>query len=153
MSKGTFTDKDHKPAENEIFDVIAFSWPLWDNLTDFIEDNYNIKGEFKFYGKNFGWALRYRKSGRVLISLYPGNEGFMVQIILNGDEVKKALELDLDLETRKVIVETAPIREGKWIYLEMGSDTSLNDIKKLIMVRSALKKSTQLLKNYNNSLR
>jgi hypothetical protein len=34
MSKGTFTDKDHKPAENEIFDVIAFSWPLWDNLTD-----------------------------------------------------------------------------------------------------------------------
>jgi hypothetical protein len=65
----------------------------------------------------------------------------MVQIILNGDEVKKALELDLDLETRKVIVETAPIREGKWIYLEMGSDTSLNDIKKLIMVRSALKKA------------
>jgi Protein of unknown function (DUF3788) len=62
----------------------------------------------------------------------------MVQIILNGDEVKKALELDLDLETRKIINETAPIREGKWIYLKLGPDTSLNDIKKLIRVRSPL---------------
>ncbi|MGB8232962.1 MAG: DUF3788 family protein [Methanobacterium sp.] len=140
MSKGTFTNKNHKPTENEIFDVIALYRPLWDNLIDFIGHNYNIKGEFKFYGKNFGWALRYRKSGRVLISLYPGKKGFMIQIILNGDEIKKALKLDLDSETRKVIDETNPIREGKWIYLEVGPDTSLNDIKKLIMVRSTIKK-------------
>ena len=101
MSKGTFTNKNHKPTESEIFDVIALYRPLWDNLTDFIVDNYNIKGEFKFYGKNFGWALRYRKSGRVLISLYPGKKGFMIQIILNGDEIKKALKLDLDQKQEK----------------------------------------------------
>lgn len=64
----------------------------------------------------------------------------MIQIILNGDEIKKALKLDLDSETRKVIDETNPIREGKWIYLEVGPDTNLNDIKKLIMVRSTIKK-------------
>jgi len=139
MSKGAFTDKNHKPSENEVYDVITLSRHLWNNLIDFIGDNYNIKGEFKFYGKNFGWALRYRKSGKVLTSLYPRKEGFMVQIILNGDEIKEALKLDMNLETRKIINETVPIREGKWIYLEVGPDTRLNDIKKLIQIRSPLK--------------
>jgi hypothetical protein len=139
MSKGIFTDKNHEPTEEEIFDAISSATPLWDSLISFIETNYKIKGEFKFYGKNFGWALRYRKSGRVLISIYPGKDEFVVQIILNGEEVEKALQLDITPETRKIIVENPPIREGKWIYLKITPDTSLADIKNLILVRSPIK--------------
>ena len=72
MSKGIFIDKNDKPTENEVFAAISSAKPSWDDLISFIETNYKIEGEFKFYGKNFGWALRYRKSGKVLISIYPG---------------------------------------------------------------------------------
>jgi hypothetical protein len=113
---------------------------LWDNLVNFIENNYKIKGEFKFYGKNFGWALRYRKSGKVLISIYPGKEEFMVQIILNGKEVKNALKLNIAPETKKIIKGKPSVREGKWIYLPVIPDMNLTDIKKLILVRSPIKK-------------
>ena len=95
MSKGIFTDKNHKPTEEEVCKSISTTKPLWNNLISFIESNYKIKGEFKFYGKNFGWALRYRKSGKVLISIYPREDEFMVQIILNGKEVENALKLDI----------------------------------------------------------
>jgi hypothetical protein len=135
MSKGIFTDKSYKPAEKEVFESISSVKPLWDDLISFIEDNYKIKGEFKFYGKNFGWALRYRKSGKVLISIYPGKDEFVVQIILNGKEVEKALQLDITQETKKIIIEKPPIREGKWIYLKVTPDTGLMDIKNLILVR------------------
>lgn len=139
MSKGIFTDKSHKPAEKEVFESISSVKPLWDDLISFIEDNYKIKGEFKFYGKNFGWALRYRKSGKVLISIYPGKDEFVVQIILNGKEVEKALQQDINQEINKIIIEKPPIREGKWIYLKVTPDTGLMDIENLILVRSPIK--------------
>ncbi len=139
MSKGTFTDKMHEPAEEEIFETLSAVKPLWDELISFIEDNYKITGEFKFYGKNFGWAIRYRKFGRVLISMYPGNNEFMVQIILNGKEVQNALKLDLASGTEKIIEETNPIREGKWFYLKVTPDMDLTDIENLISVRSPIK--------------
>lgn len=140
MSKGIFTDKSHRPTEKEVFKVISSAKLLLDSLINFVEDNYKITGEFKFYGKNFGWALRYRKSGRVLISLYPGKDEFLAQIILNGKEVDKALKMDISQKTRKVIIETPSIREGKWIYLKVTPETSLMDIKNLILIRSPLKK-------------
>lgn len=139
MSKGIFVDKSHEPTENEVFKAISSTKPLWDNLISFIENNYKIKGEFKFYGKNFGWALRYRKSGRVLISIYPGKDEFTGQIILNENQVKEALKSDLSQKTREMIENTAPIREGRWLYLKIASNTDIYDIKKLISVRSSIK--------------
>jgi len=139
MSKGIFIDKNDKPTENEVFAAISSAKPSWDDLISFIEINYKIEGEFKFYGKNFGWALRYRKSGKVLISIYPGKDEFMVQIILNGKEVENALQLDITPETRKIIIEKPPIREGKWIYLKVTPNMNLMDIKNLILVRSPMK--------------
>lgn len=139
MSKGIFTEKIHEPSEDEIFEALLSVKPLWDDLREFIEDNYKISGELKFYGKNFGWALRYRKSGRVLVSMYPGSGEFIVQIILNGKEVEKAMELDLEPDTMKVIVDTDPIHEGKWIYINVTSETDLSDVEDLISVRSPLK--------------
>ncbi|KAF5089122.1 DUF3788 domain-containing protein [Methanobacterium aggregans] len=139
MSKGIFTEKIHEPSEDEIFEALLSVKPLWDDLREFIEDNYKISGELKFYGKNFGWALRYRKSGRVLVSMYPGSGEFIVQIILNGKEVEKAMELDLEPDTMKVIVDTEPIHEGKWIYINVTSETDLSDVEDLISVRSPLK--------------
>ena len=134
MSKGIFTDKNYKPTNEEVLNAISYAKPLWDNLINFIENNYKIKGEFKFYGKNFGWALRYRKSGKVLISLYPGKDEFMIQIILNGIEVENALKLNLTPETTRIIVEQPSIREGKWIYLKITPNSNLQVIQNLILV-------------------
>jgi len=52
MSKGSFTDKNHEPSEDEICEDLASVKPLWNDLREFIEDNYKISGELKFYGKN-----------------------------------------------------------------------------------------------------
>jgi hypothetical protein len=146
MSKGSFTDKNHEPSEDEIFEALASVKPLWNDLREFIEDNYKISGELKFYGKNFGWALRYRKSGRVLVSMYPGINEFTVQIILNGKEVEKAMEMDLEPDTMKIIEETEPIREGKWIYINFTSETGLRDVEDMISVRSPIKRSVKGIK-------
>jgi hypothetical protein len=134
MSRGVFADKEIKPSDNDIDQCLGQVKPLWDNLTCFVTDKYNVQGEFKFYGKNLGWALRYKKSGRVLIALYPGDGEYTVQIILNEEQVKNALSTDISTETRKIIAESRKFREGKWVYVTVPT-TRLEDIKSLIISR------------------
>jgi hypothetical protein len=80
--------------------------------------------------------LRYRKSGRVLIALYPGNEEYTVQIILNKNQIEEVLESNITVETRGMIERTTMIREGKWLYLTVDEERDLDEIKTLIIARS-----------------
>ena len=139
MSKGVFKEKNNKPTDDDIYNSLQEAKPLWESLISFLEDNYQIHGELIFYGKNFGWALRYRKAGRVLIAVYPRKAEFLVQIILNENEIEEVLGSDISPETRKIITETRMIREGKWIYLTVTKEDGLDDIKQLIIARHPLK--------------
>ncbi len=136
MSWGVFTDKEIKPSDNEVYQSLGPAKPLWDSIKRFVEDNYGVQGEFIFYGKNFGWALRYRKSGRVLLALYPGAEEYTVQIILNKEQIEDVLKSDIKSETRELIGRTTMIREGKWLYLKVDEPKSLDEIKIMIAARS-----------------
>lgn len=136
MSWGVFTDKEIKPSDKHVYQSLGGVKPLWDTIVSFVEEKYGVNGEFIFYGKNFGWALRYRKSGRVLIALYPGNEEYTVQIILNKTQIEEVLESNITLETRELIERTTMIREGKWLYLKVDEERDLDEIKTLITARS-----------------
>lgn len=136
MSWGVFTDKEIKPSDKHVYQSLGEVKPLWDNIISFVEEKYRVNGEFIFYGKNFGWALRYRKSGRVLIALYPGKEEYTVQIILNKNQIEEVLTSDISIETREMIERTTMIREGKWLYLNVNEEKDLDEIKTLIIARS-----------------
>jgi hypothetical protein len=137
MSWGVFTNKEIKPSNNDIYQCLGQVKTLWDNITRFVEDKYNVQGELKFYGKNLGWAFRYKKSGRVLIALYPGDGEYTAQLILNKEQIEEVLKLDIRTKTRELIEQTTMIREGKWLYIKVVEETSLDEIKTLIKARSS----------------
>ena len=136
MPIGTFTDKEHKPTTAEIVAAIGSKRPLWENLTSFIEDSYRLKSDFAFYGKNYAWALRFRKVGKALLSLYPGQESFTAQIVISETQVKKALSSGLSRKTNKIIEDAHPYPEGRWLFIKVESEQDLNDIKQFLMVKS-----------------
>jgi hypothetical protein len=76
--------------------------PLWERLTQFIEENYRVKRDFAFYGKNYGWALRFRSGGRALAAFYPGTGSFTVQIIIGQAQLEEALQLRLGAKVRSI---------------------------------------------------
>ena len=80
MSIGAFTDKNHQPTDTEVFETIGPMLQAWQALVQFIRENYRVQEDFKFmYGEKYGWALRFRTSGKLLTSLYPARKGFTVQ--------------------------------------------------------------------------
>ena len=64
MSKGFFTDKTVKPDFTDIINVIGSAGEDWGILHKYLTEDLKLKGEFKFYGVNYGWALRFTKSGK-----------------------------------------------------------------------------------------
>jgi hypothetical protein len=82
MPVGAFVRKQHQPAMREVFASIASRKGLWGDLEKFVAENFRTKRDFVFYGKNHGWALRFRKAGEALLSMYPGEGVLTVQIVL-----------------------------------------------------------------------
>jgi hypothetical protein len=136
MSHGSFTDRSQTPSEDEVITSLSKSRALWDDIVLFIESNYRTKKSYKFYGRNYGWALQFSKSGKALVSLYPGQGEFVAQIILNKEQWEEALSLQMGEETRGLINSTPEIHEGKWIFIKINLKIDAEDAKKLISIRA-----------------
>ena len=100
MSIGAFVDKQHQPTIEAMIVSVRSKQRLWQGLTQFIEENYRVKRDFAFYGKNYGWALRFRSAGRALAAFYPGTDSFTVQIIIGPAQHEEALQLRLGAKVR-----------------------------------------------------
>ena len=109
---------------------------MWDHLIHFIVNNYRVQRDSAFYGKNYGWAVRFRAGGKALLSMYPGKESFIVQIVLSHTGAKQALRLNLGKKVRKVIEEAHQFHEGRWLFIKVESEQDLNDIQQLHLVKS-----------------
>lgn len=137
MNIGVFTDKNHHPTDDEIFNIIGNRITLWTDVIRFISDNYSAVEDFKFlYGKKYGWALRFLLRGKLFTSLYPTEGGFTVQINLSPDAVEQALRMNPGKNVQDAIARANPYPEGRWLFIPVESEDDIRDIKQLLALRS-----------------
>ena len=98
-------NKTSIPNEKFIIDNIGKNSSLWIELQKYLSDNYDFTRETIFYGKKYGWTIRYRKSGKTLCSLFPEVGAFIILIVLGKKEVEKVYsEIDkLNSEVKDVL--------------------------------------------------
>ena len=143
MTIGLFVDKEHQPTAKEVLDVLGAKQALWEGLTQFIADNYPIPGEWNFGGKNYGWNVWYRKSGKTLVTLYPQQQGFMAQIVLGKDQVEQALNLKLGKNVGTILKETPQLHDGRWLFIKVKTAKDVQDIRQLLQVKRRPKPQKQ----------
>ena len=136
MAKGAFTDKEHEPTMEETLATVGSKRALWEDLIQFIADNYGVHGDLRFYGKNYGWALRFRKGGKALLSLYPGQDSFTVQLIVDPTQAEEAFGLDIGKNARKTLEDAHPYPEGRWLFIGVESGQDLADVQRLLVAKS-----------------
>jgi hypothetical protein len=135
MSIGIFLDKENQPTLTEVNKALGPKKSLWEELTCFISDNYPIPGEWNFGGKKYGWNLWYRKSGKTLVSLYPGKGDFVAQIVLGKDQVEQALGLKLGKNVGTVLNETPQLHDGRWLFIHVKTEKDVKDVQQLLQVK------------------
>ena len=141
MSVGIFTDKKHQPAEAEILAAVGPKLAIWQGLINFIREKYPVQEDFKFmYGKNYGWAFRFRIKGQFLTSLYPAEGGFAVQVNLSPQAVEQAISLQPGKNVQRAIARAHPYPEGRWLFIPVESEQDAAEIRQLLALRATSKR-------------
>jgi hypothetical protein len=141
MSVGAFTDKHYRPTDDEVLEMVGPMAAVWRVLIQHLREGYPAEEDFKFlYGKNYGWALRFRIRGKLLASLYPAAGGVTVQVNLGPEAVQQALSMALGENVRGVIERATAYSEGRWLFIPVLGEQDLRDVKALIALRAETKR-------------
>src|SRR3972149_4543082 len=135
MAIGFFVDKVRHPEPNEVMEILGVAYPLWMRIVDYINTCYSMVGDMTYGGKNYGWNLWYRKSGKSLVSLYPQENTFIAQVVLGRDQVEKALALSLGENVSRVLHETPSLHDGRWLFIKVTTETDVADLEKLLLLK------------------
>jgi len=134
-------DNGHEPTESQIQEFV--DTPLWDNLTKYLQQTYNVKPKL-FYsccsmekGLWKGWNVKYKKSGKSLCTLYP-KQGYFLSLVPIGLREMNEAELLMSLcteYTQNLFKQTASGHNGKSLAFDVKNESILNDMKNLIDLR------------------
>ena len=135
-------DKDVRPTEDEIKNTIGKNSFLWSEMRKYLEENYDFVPELVYYGKKYGWTIRYRKSGKTLCSLFPEKDAFTVLVVLGMKEVEKTYSMidKLNSEVRSLFENTEQLRDGRWLWIRVLTKDDIESIKLLLNTKRKPKK-------------
>jgi hypothetical protein len=116
--------------------ALAESRAAWDDLETHVTKTYGLKGLFHFmYGERYGWALCFRRSGRLVLAMYP-NQGFLtVHIILGRAQIATATAMRLPSRISKGLEAAKDYPEGKWPFIPVRSRKAAEELKTLIALK------------------
>jgi len=136
-------DGTHTPVEKEIVDFIGEpAKGAWTRLRRFLKENYDIMPEMIF-DKKHGWDVRYRKSGKTLVTLTPEKGAVRILLVLGREESEKALSMRDELSPKmyKLIEETKQLHDGRWLWIRLFQAKEAEDVEKLLAVKRKPKKT------------
>ena len=136
-------DNAIKPTEKDILYFLEKPASIaWIDLTSFLNINYDFVPETTFYGKKYGWTVRYRRSGKTLCSLFPEKGSFTILLVFGKNEIQKFEELKFEFsqEIVQLYENTKKLHDGKWLWIRVHKSEDLEDVKMLIVIKKKPKK-------------
>ena len=132
--------KYHMPAEPTEKDFLALIGPgagLWTGLRQYLAVNYGgHRPELSVGKKEHDWTIRYRRSGKTLVTLMPEEGGFCALVVLGKEEVAKARKAGLNAAVREVFDKAKQYHDGRWLWIRPKTKGDLTSVKKLIALKS-----------------
>lgn len=142
-------NSDRIPSIEDIKKYIRDAKPLWEELTGYIEEAYQVKHQIDYSKCSLqpGWNVKYKKSGKALCVLYP-MEGYFIVLVVVGakeeEEVKVGMDAGLFTTYVKELYEkSAYSAMGRWLMIEVRDNSVLNDIKHFLGIRVRLKNNNK----------
>ena len=132
-------DPKREPDVRQVVEWIGSrSAARWAELTESIEARYPGVFETKWWygGKQFGWALRYKKS-KSFCNLIPERGRFKVLLVFGADERPKveAVLPELGSHVRDDYSNARTFHDGRWVSAVVDSRKVLADVQRLLEVK------------------
>ena len=132
-------DRTKTPTDQEIIEFIADAKAVkaWKKIQELIETRYDLLKEILYYGDRYGWLVRYRKSRRTIVSLFPERNSFSVLIVYGKKENEKfiAQESDFSSEIVDIFHNTEKLHDGKWLWIRVTEAAFIEHLLNLIAIK------------------
>lgn len=136
MATGVFLDSNGPPARADVVAALGDRLALWDRLTASMEAMYGLEGEPLFGGRDDGWVVRYRRSGRTLLVLMPKAGGFVAHVVIGPKVADGVAALSLEPATRATFDRAKAYPDGRWLWLDVTTEAEARDVERLMMLKS-----------------
>lgn len=132
-------DFSHIPTECEMKEYINND--LWEDFSQYMKNTYNVipKFEFSKCSLEYGWNVKFKKSGKTLCTVYPRENYFTVLVVI-GKKEKETFEniySSLSYDIQQIYKETEEGNNQKWLMIDLeDNDKRYEDVKKIIEIRN-----------------
>ena len=134
-----------EPTEKQMLELLGKKATLWSDLREYLANHYpECIPVFALEGKNKEYTIRYRKSGKTLVTLYPASKSLTVLVVLGRKEVAKveACESKLSNKTRELFRNTNQLHDGRWLWIRPSTQKDIESIKILLNAKRRAKLRT-----------
>jgi len=89
------------------------------------------------FARKHGWNVRYRKSGKTLITLTPEKGAVLVLMVLGKEESKKVLSMRNELSPKvyRLIENAKQLHDGRWLWIRLFQTEDAEDIERLLLIK------------------
>jgi hypothetical protein len=131
-----FPDKDVPPSREELLSAVGAARGRWLRLDEWARETYGVEGEPLFFGRDSGWCLRYRRSGKALFTLTPRHGGFGALVVIGPRAWEDVATVELSPATRTAWNAAHPYPDGRWLWLDVTTEQVAADIERLVALKS-----------------
>ena len=130
-------NREKRPSEEEIIKTIGEKLSLWLEIHEFVGENFDLSPELVFFTKKYGWAIRYRRSGKTLVYFFPEENAFSVLLVLGGKESEKVglIKDKLEARIKSVFENTEQLHDGRWLWFRVLTKSDVESIKLLLQAK------------------
>ncbi len=133
---GAFTERGRLPTDAEVRAALGPAAARWDALVAFCEAAYRPRADWAFLGRAYGWMLRFRKSGRTLLSLFPGRGAVTALVVVPSDAFTRVPDLGLTAHVADAVAGAQAYAEGRWVYASVEDDADVASVRALVELRT-----------------
>ncbi len=112
-------------------------YKMYEQLNNFILDNYNVNQIWSDGGKYGKVCLRYNRSGKTLCTLYLRENQLGIWIILGEEERRKFAEKkdSFSAQVQEKVQSTEIFHDGQWVMFDVENADLFWDVKLLLAIK------------------
>jgi hypothetical protein len=142
MAGGDAGNSSSAPTEAEMMRFLGKQGSnMWKTLTKYLCENYEFEPVRET--DELESTIRYRRSGKTLITFYPKKDELTVLIIFGKKEVEKFVNSkdEFSQEIVELFENTKQYHDGRWLHIKVPPFTNFEDIKNLLHIKRRPKKA------------
>lgn len=136
IGKDAELKKESEPTEEEMLEFLGKqAGDMWKRIKSYVNENYEFEPVRE--KETLDGTIRYKRSGKTLLTFYPKKNELTVLIIFGKHEVEKfeSLKANFNSETVNIFKNTKQYHDGRWLHFKIPPFNHFEDIQKLLAIK------------------